>query len=65
VPELEGAIANMPRVRVKERNVAVAIRLARLGTTVPEDIPHMPAAWKALAESTTDIDQVIDTVWPQ
>jgi len=66
VPEMETAFANLPKVTVREGNVAAVEALVRTGTSDPSRAPYLPAAWKlAAGKNGTDIDQVIDTVWPR
>ena len=52
--------------RLREGNVAAVEALVRTGTSDPSRAPYLPAAWKlAAGKNGTDIDQVIDTVWPR
>jgi hypothetical protein len=67
-PGLDAKIASLPTLPVMDRHVAVILTLVRPGTTpeVSNDAVRVPSSWTAAAHPDgTDIDAVIDTVWPQ
>ena len=66
VPALNDAFAKLAKPNVKEGNVAAVQTLTRSGTYVAPRDPYLPSGWKYAADQHgTDIDKVIDTVWPR
>jgi hypothetical protein len=66
VPGLEALIAGLPKLPIKDGNVAAAATLQREGAASAERGPYLPAAWKAAAASGgSEMDQVIDKAWPR
>lgn len=64
IPELEAAVAKLPKVAVREGNVAVITTFAHAKSATRE--PYLPTSWKAAAgKNGSDIDSVIDVVWPR
>lgn len=66
VPALEESFAKLAKPNVREGNVAAVQTLARSGTYVAPRDPYLPGGWKYAADKHgSDIDRVIDTVWPR
>jgi hypothetical protein len=63
-PDLERALAGIPRFGVKASNIAVVLTFVRVGVKENDRDPYLPSSWKAAAGSGTAIDDVIDQVWP-
>lgn len=65
IPEqLQSAVAAMPKVAVREGNVAVITTLARARSA--GRAPYLPTSWKAAAgKNGSDIDSIIAAVWPR
>jgi hypothetical protein len=65
-PALDAAFAKLAKPNVREGNVAAVQSFARVGTYVAPRDPFLPAGWKYAADTHgSDIDRVIDTVWPR
>jgi hypothetical protein len=64
VPKLESSIAALPKVAVKDSNVAVAMTMAR-GPAEKRNL-YLPAAWKAAAApGGSEMSDTIEKAWPR
>ena len=65
-PALTDSLAKLTKPNVKEGNVAAVQTMTRSGTYVAPRDPYLPSGWKYAADQHgSDIDKVIDTVWPR
>lgn len=65
-PGLDEAFAKIAKPNVKEGNVAAVQTMTRIGTFAAPRDPYLPSGWRYAADQYgTDVDRVIDTVWPR